>query len=1292
MTIKLKNTKQVLFTLFFNLSILQVFAQNIDLKFQKFNQSQGLSQVTISCIVQDKKNFIWIGTQDGLNKFDGYKFKVFKNDRNDSLSLPNNSITGLFCDNKNRIWVATEKGLSILYLRNETFKKVDLPHSNINASNKPPSIKFISGSDKYLFVCASNNQLFLFDLNNENFATAYHVPNKYNSTIIAVSFAKTGLALIALENKEPLNYNPDTKTFSIQFQAALNKFSSKNIIGFLETKRSTWMVSETSLYKIDTNYNIQKTYENLINRGDKINTLIQDGSSDLWIGANSGLIKFEVEKENFYQYKSSFYQQQSLSNNRVISLLEDRGGTIWVGTENGLNNFDRFKKNFIVFNENEESKNSTQSSIYWSILPIDKDNTWAGNENGILVINKKVFFELTLTGSKGEKNISVYTMQKDQNKVWAGTSNGLFEIEIGTYKYHEFNANYKNWNEIKQNKIYSILIIEDNIWLGSSNGIYIINKATKKVVHYKNFIANDSTQTKNVVRTMALNENQELWLGTDGDGLIKVLNYQTIEDLKFTSFVYSAKNKSSISNDIVLSILPEKNYLWLGTFGGGLNYFNTKTCKVEIVFTEKDGLSNNSVYGIVKDENQNLWLSTNNGLNCFTRNENKFNKYFLADGLQSNEFNTGAYAKGFNNELFFGGLNGFTSFIANKIIINPIAPQISITNAKVFNTPVKGNNKLRDKRILPYVDTLFLSYKEKFISIEFSSLHFSSPEKNEYEYFLEGWDESWNYIGTNNEATFSNLDPGEYIFRVRGSNSNGVWSANEAKLYIIIKPPFFKTWWFRLTVSLIFIMGIILWNRRRVKKIIKQKRILENLVQERTLKITSQATEIKNQNLELENEKEKLDKLLLNILPQETVDELKLKGKASARNYRMASVMFTDFIGFTRISQTYRPKQLVSELDECFSEFDSIIEKYNIEKIKTIGDSYMCAGGVPIRNVSNPFDIILAALEIQAYIKYRNSVKIANGEKPWELRIGINTGELVAGVIGTKRFAFDIWGDTVNVANRLEANSEAGKVNISNTTYDVVKDFFECSYRGKVPTKNRGLIEMYFVEGIRSELIAEENENWPGKKFNEKLNSHLYGKFNYKKAEQQILKKLEEGLPKYFYYHSLQHTIDVRNSAEVIAKQENIYEEEIMLLKTAAIFHDSGFLVQYDNNEEKGCEIARDLLPQHGFSLLQIDTICRLILATKVPQKPNDILEMIMCDADLDYLGTDSFDEISNNLKKELMWEGKIKTDEQWDLIQIKFLQNHKYFTDYSIRNREDKKNEHLTKLIKKVNKLGENF
>jgi len=1288
MVLKMKNAKHILFAVFFILFNLKLGAQNIDLKFQKFNQDQGLSQVTISSIVQDKKNFIWIGTQDGLNKFDGYNFKVFKNDRNDSLSLPNNSITGLHCDNQERIWVATEKGLSILFLRNETFKKIELPNPNNTSINNQPFIKFISGNNDYLFVCTGNNQVFLIELNGDKSPKIFSVSLNANANINSINFTKKGLVIIASENNELIFYDPKTKTFSRKIQSLSTISNKNNIDGFLETKNAIWLISNTSLYKLNNNYTIQRTYKNIINSGDKINTFIEDGYSDLWIGTNSGLLKFEVKKENFYQYKSNFYQQQSLSNNRVISLLEDNGGTIWVGTENGLNNFDRFKKNFKVFNENKGAPYTVQSSIYWSILPIDVENTWAGNENGILVINenKKIFFELTIKGNKGEKNISVYSMFKDNNKVWAGTNQGLFEIEIETYKYHEFIPNFKEWNEIKQNKIYSILIIHDNIWLATTNGIYIINKSTKKVTHYKSFKPNNNSETKNVVRTMALNNNKELWMGCDGDGLVKVFNYTNIEDLKFIYFTYDSKIKSSISNDIILSILPENNYLWLGTFGGGLNYFNTKTNKVENVFTEKEGLSNNSIYGIVKDEKQNLWLSTNNGLNCFIRKDKKFNKYFLSDGLQSNEFNTGAYAKGFNNEVFFGGLNGITSFNADKIIINPIAPKISISGAKIFNTPIKGSNKKKDNRILAYVDTIFVSYKEKFISIEFSSLHFSSPEKNEYEYFLEGWDETWNFIGTNNEATFSNLDPGEYIFRVRGSNSNGVWSANEDKLYIIIKPPYYKTWWFRISVSLFFILILISLNRRRVKKIVKQKRILENLVQERTLKITSQATEIKNQNKELENEKEKLDKLLLNILPQETVDELKLKGKASARNYRMASVMFTDFIGFTRISQNYRPKQLVSELDECFSEFDSIIDKYNLEKIKTIGDAYMCAGGVPIRNVSNPFDIILAALEIQEYIKYRNFIKIENGEKPWELRIGINTGELVAGVIGTKRFAFDVWGDTVNVANRSEANSEAGKVNISNTTYEVVKDFFECSFRGKVNTKNRGLIEMYFVERIRSDYETLENETWPGKKFREKLNTHLYGKFNYKKAEQQILKKLEEGLPAYFYYHNLQHTIDVRNCAEKIANQEKIPEEEIMILKTAAMFHDSGFLVQYDNNEEKGCEIAREILPLHGFSSLQIDTICRLILATKVPQKPTDVLEMIMCDADLDYLGTDSFEKIATNLKKELMWVGKIKTDEQWDLIQIKFLQSHKYFTDYSLKNREDKKNEHLEKLIKKFN------
>jgi class 3 adenylate cyclase len=218
----------------------------------------------------------------------------------------------------------------------------------------------------------------------------------------------------------------------------------------------------------------------------------------------------------------------------------------------------------------------------------------------------------------------------------------------------------------------------------------------------------------------------------------------------------------------------------------------------------------------------------------------------------------------------------------------------------------------------------------------------------------------------------------------------------------------------------------------------------------------------------IENEKDRSDKLLLNILPYETAEELKQKGSASPKEYEMVSVLFTDFKGFTSIAENMTPEQLVAELDHCFLEFDLIIDKYNIEKIKTIGDSYMCAGGIPLPNTSNPVDVVLAALEIQAYMDRLKLERIANGKEVWELRLGIHTGKVVAGVIGKNKFAYDIWGDTVNVASRMESSGAPGKVNISGATYELVKDLFNCTYRGKIQAKNKGEIDMYFVDSLKS--------------------------------------------------------------------------------------------------------------------------------------------------------------------------------------------------------------------------------
>ena len=490
-----------------------------------------------------------------------------------------------------------------------------------------------------------------------------------------------------------------------------------------------------------------------------------------------------------------------------------------------------------------------------------------------------------------------------------------------------------------------------------------------------------------------------------------------------------------------------------------------------------------------------------------------------------------------------------------------------------------------------------------------------------------------------------------------------------------------KVWWtlgFSIAGAGIL---FLLWNRTRILRISSQKNELEQEVRKRTAEIEAQKAEIEKQNKMLAGEKEKVEKLLANILPKETIEELKTKGKATARHFRLASVMFTDFQGFTQISSKLRPHELVEALDAYFIKFDEITGKYNIEQIKTIGDSYMCAGGLPIRNRSNPIDIILAAFEILRYVEQLNVQKRANGEDTWNLRVGIHSGELIAGVIGTRRFAYDIWGDTVNIASALEHHGEAGKVNISGNTYYLVKEFFDCTFRGKIKTKSPDEVEMYFAHRIKPELSENGEGIIPNAAFREKLQSNLDRKFNYKKAEQHIVKLLKIKLPEGLHYHGLHHTFDVCDAAQRIAKAEGVTGEDLFLLLTAALIHDAGFTVTYANHEDKSVELAREILPQYGYNDAQLKVIEGIIQATKLPMEAQTTLEKIMCDADLDYLGRDDFYPISEALKKEFLAQGIVKNDKDFDAIQIKFLTSHKYFTSTSQASRNAEKQKRLDEI-----------
>ncbi len=272
----------------------------------------------------------------------------------------------------------------------------------------------------------------------------------------------------------------------------------------------------------------------------------------------------------------------------------------------------------------------------------------------------------------------------------------------------------------------------------------------------------------------------------------------------------------------------------------------------------------------------------------------------------------------------------------------------------------------------------------------------------------------------------------------------------------------------------------------RVKSLLSLFKLIEGITgQARELEI--QSNNLEKQKNQLEIEKNKTDELLQNILPYEIAEQLKNKGEVKAKKYRMVSIMFTDFKDFTSISSDLEPEEIIKELGVYFRKFDDITENHFIEKIKTIGDAYMCVGGLPLRNKSNPIDIVLASLEIQKFMKCYNDARRAKGLTVWELRIGVHTGKVVAGVIGSKKFAYDIWGDAVNTASRLETASEAGKINISGVTYEYIKEYFNCTYRGKIPAKNKGEIDMYYVEGLKKKYCEESDSSSPNKKFMEKL-------------------------------------------------------------------------------------------------------------------------------------------------------------------------------------------------------------
>ncbi len=456
----------------------------------------------------------------------------------------------------------------------------------------------------------------------------------------------------------------------------------------------------------------------------------------------------------------------------------------------------------------------------------------------------------------------------------------------------------------------------------------------------------------------------------------------------------------------------------------------------------------------------------------------------------------------------------------------------------------------------------------------------------------------------------------------------------------------------------------------KIADLLRENKELSNQVKD----LSETINKISKQNTKLEN---MISSIPPDILPKDVSSQIKTR----TNRFEMATVLFADIQGFKKIAEQSATSDIIDELDQIIFHFNSIAKKYKIEKIKTIGDAYMCAGGVPVKNITNPIDVVLAALEMQDYLTRLKVEYESQNKKFWDLKMGIHTGPVNATFSGRKKISYELKGDTVHIATRMASAGEVGQINISIMTYELVKQYFVCEYNGKIPVKYKGDMEMYFLKRIKP---AFSDDRKMGRRPNQILwNKYLLRQFT--DLQEMILDKLEKELPPYLFYHNFKHTIDVINQAELIGYGEGVDDESILLLKTAALFHDAGHIISYDEHEYNGTQLAKEYLPKYRYTQDQIDKICDLIMATKLPPNPKNLLENIMCDSDLDYLGRSDFIPVSNTLYKELKEQNKIGSLNDWNKLQVKFLSNHQFFTKTALNLREVNKQmqvERIKKLI----------
>ncbi len=934
------------------------------MRFSSLSLENGLSQNSVMAISQDQQQFLWFGTKHGLNRYDGYQFKIYKNNPRDSNSLSSDEITAVLTDTKGTLWVGTVNGLNKYDKKKDAFQRIYHQPKNKKGISSNSIENLYEDPQGNIWVATLHGANLLTDRNKNEFQSFIFkdsVQNRGMNNTYATLRQKDGTIWLAtLNGLVRMQLKQGKMSFQVfRYQDGKKGSISSNYITSLQIdqQQRLWVGTDNGLNLFQPESQSFSTYRHSDNSNsivhNDIREIMLNRDGKLWIGTQEGLSIFDPNNKTFSNYLHNPEQKGSLSHNSIHSIYQDRNNSVWIGTfYGGVNLIHPFATQFHVF-KNSRLKPSISSNIVSAIVEDGQHNLWIGTEGGGLNYfnrsnNTYTTYKINLNDKEGLSSNLIKTICQDKaGNLLIGTHHGglnIFNTRSKTFR-HIINIK-DNKNSQSTAEIIAICPASDqNIYVGSYSGLNLLSMRNGNYETYTHKSPVESKLQSKRIQFLYEDRDHHLWIGTQ----VGLYDYD-LKTKKLRSFFKDKGNPIQLQSDYINCIVQTQNgNLAIGTYFGGFSIYDQKTGKFK-TYTEKEGLSNNNVLGIIEDDQQNLWISTDHGLSKFDPKTQTFRIYTKSDGLAGNDFNVRSYLKDSTAELFFGGYNGLTSFYPQQIEINRQTSPIVFTGLKLFNKPVivNGEDQLL-KEDISSTKSITFEHDQNHFTIDFALLNYIKPDKNRYTYKLENYDEEWNEV-SNPFATYTNLPSGAYTFLVKGQNNDGTPGGSLASIDIHILPPIWASWWAYCAYAMVFSVILFLTVRYLIiRALLKRSEDIQQMKLgfftnisheirtpltlilgplENLAKSTQDEPELHKQVLPIKNNADRLMRLITELMDFRKADSGYLKLNISQEN--IVSFSKEIFFAFQHLASS---KQIHYTFDCSKEEIPLFFDKIQMEKV-----------------------------------------------------------------------------------------------------------------------------------------------------------------------------------------------------------------------------------------------------------------------------------------------------------------------------------------------------------------------